>query len=457
MAIGHRIVLSSSEISEFAHSLDGHVVTSDDPGYDEARSVFNGMISRRPLVIARVAGAADVVRCIEFAQQHKLPVSIRGGGHNVAGNAVADDGLVIDFTERHSVRVDPSARAAIAEPGATWYDFDQASQGHDLATTGGLISSTGVAGFTLGGGIGWLVRKHGLACDNLVAADVVTADGSVRRASAKDDADLLWALRGGGGNFGVVTSYEFSLHPLQQVLGGVVLHPRDQAPALLRFYRDFVANAPDELTTVFAFMSSPDGHPICGVAACYAGDLADGEKVLQPLSNFGMPIVDQLGPMPYTVLQTMLDEAAPRGMLNYWKADFISAITDDAIDAFVGAANTATSPLSQVHIHHLGGAMAAVAPDATAFANREAPFVYNVIGMWPEPEGDEAGIGWGRAAFESLKPWSYGSAYVNFLGDDGHERVSSAYGANYERLANLKAVYDPGNLFRLNQNIVPAR
>jgi FAD/FMN-containing dehydrogenase len=452
-----RTVLSRTDIEQLGRRLEGRLITPDDLVYDEARAVFNGMISKHPALIARVAGTNDVVRCVEFARAHDLPLSVRGGGHNVAGNAIADGGLVIDFSERRSVAVDPSARSATSEAGATWYDFDQSTQGFGLATTGGLISSTGVAGFTLGGGIGWLVRKHGMACDNLIAADLVTADGRIVRATEHDNADLLWALRGGGGNFGIVTSFEYALHPVKELIGGVVIHPRQRARDLLRFWRDYVATAPDELTTVAALMSAPDGTPVCGIAACYAGDPSEGKRVLEPLRAFGPPIADQLAPMPYTVLQTMLDEAAPTGMRNYWKADFLRALTDDPIEQLVEAANAMRSPLSQVHIHQLGGAMARVAPEATAFANRGAAFVYNLIGMWADPGEDDAHIAWGRSSFDALKPFSSGSAYINFLGDDGHDRVTAAYASNYARLAKLKAAYDPDNVFRLNQNIVPAR
>jgi FAD/FMN-containing dehydrogenase len=278
----------------------------------------------------------------------------------------------------------------------------------------------------------------------------------VVRATEKENADVLWGLRGGGGNFGVVTSFELALHPVKELIGGIVIHPREHAPELLRFWRDYVTTTPDELTTVAALISAPDGVPICAIAACYAGDPAEGKRVLEPLRAFGPPIADQIAPMPYTVVQTMLDQAAPAGMRNYWKADFLNALTDEAIEHLVAAANAAESPLSQVHIHQLGGAMGRVSPDASAFANRGAAFVYNLIGMWAEPSEDDAHITWTRRAFESLRPTSAGSAYINFLGDDGHERIAAAYGPNYERLAELKAKLDPDNIFRLNQNIVPA-
>lgn len=436
-------------------NLDGRLIGKEDAEYDAARKVFNGMIDRRPALIARVAGTADVISAVGYARDHGLPLAIRGGGHNVAGNAVCDGGLVIDFSGLRDVRVDVDACTAKAQPGATWHDFDQATQAHALATTGGLVSGTGVAGFTLGGGIGWLVRKHGLACDNLIGADLVTAAGDLVHVSETENHDLLWGLRGGGGNFGVVTSFEFSLHPLRAVLGGLVGHPRERARDVLKFFRDFCADAPDELTMVAALMTMPEGHPAIGLAACYSGPTQDAERVIGPLRRYGPPLLDHLSVMPYTALQTMLDVTAPYGSLNYWKADFMPELTDRAIDLLVEQADAMGSPLSQVHIHQLGGVASRVAPKATAFRRRDAGFVYNLLGVWQDQSENDAHIGWTKRAFEALLPVSSGGAYVNFLGDDGQERVRDAYGANYARLAELKARYDPNNLFRLNQNIKP--
>ena len=436
-------------------TLEGRVLTPDDPDYDNARKVFNGLIDRRPALIARVAGTADVVSAVDYARDKDLPLAIRGGGHNVAGNAVCDGGMVIDFSDLREVRVDPSARTAKAQPGATWYDFDLATQAHRLATTGGLVSNTGVAGFTLGGGIGWLVRKHGLACDNLIAADVVTADGKVVRTGETENLDLLWGLRGGGGNFGVVTSFEFRLHPLGRIVGGMVAHPRDRAHDVLKFFRAYCAEAPDELTLVAAFLTTPEGHPAVAVAACYSGPTEEAERVIKPLREYGPPLVDRLAGMPYTVLQSMLDMSAPSGYLNYWKADFMAEFTDRAIDLLIEQANALRSPLSQIHIHQLGGAMGRVAPETTAFHRRDAGFVYNLIGLWKDPMQNDVHTNWAKDAFEALRPVSLGGAYVNFLGDDGQQRVRDAYGPNYRRLVELKRRYDPGNLFHLNQNIEP--
>jgi FAD/FMN-containing dehydrogenase len=432
--------------------IEGQLLRPGDDGYEQARRVFNGMVDRRPALIARCASAQDVAAVIESARQSGAPLSIRGGGHNVAGNAVAGGGVMIDLSDLRSVRVNAEAGTATAEPGATWFDFDHTTHAHGLATTGGLISSTGVAGFTLGGGIGWLVRKHGLACDNLIGAEVVTADGRMVEA----DEDLLWGLRGGGGNFGVVTSFRYQLHPLREVVGGMVAHPRDRARQVLRFFRDLCQEAPDELTLIAALMTAPDGHPAVAIAACHAGQMDEGQRILKPLREFGPPVVDHIEVMPYPVLQSALDPTAPWGSRNYWKSDFMPELSDRAIDLLVEQASGMRSPLSQVHVHHLGGAMGRRPVAATAFPSRDAGFVYNLIGCWMSPEDDEAGMAWARGAFEAMRPVSAGSAYVNFLGEEPVERVRAAYRANYERLVALKRCYDPDNLFRLNHNISPS-
>jgi FAD/FMN-containing dehydrogenase len=445
-----------ASVTEPISSIEGQVIRPGDADYHTARRVFNGMVDRRPALIARVAGADDIARAIEHARSRDLPISIRGGDHNVAGNAIADGGLVIDCSDLRDVNVDPAAMTATAQPGATWYDFDQATQGYALATTGGLISSTGVAGFTLGGGIGWLVRRHGLACDNLLEADVVTADGRRVTASANGDPDLLWALRGGGGNFGVVTRFKFQLHRLGPVAGGLLGHPRPRARDLLSFWRDFIAGAPDELTSMAALMTTPDGHPAAGIACCYCGDAEEGMRHLQPLRKFGPPVADHVEVMPYTVLQCMLDQQAPGGLRNYWKSDLVGELSDELIDALVEIADRAPSPLTQVHVHHLGGRMAGIPDGGSAFPSRGASFVYNLIGVWQDPADDDRNIAWARGAFEQLRPFSLGSAYINFLADEGEERVRAAYGPNYERLQAMKRRYDPENVFRLNHNIRPA-
>jgi FAD/FMN-containing dehydrogenase len=433
--------------------IEGQLLRPGDDAYEQARHVFNGMVDRRPALIARCARTEDVAAVVQFARETGAPLSIRGGGHNVAGNAVSDGGVMIDLSDLRSVGVDPEAATAVSEPGATWFDFDHATHAHGLATTGGLISSTGVAGFTLGGGIGWLVRKHGLASDNLVGAEVVTADGAVIQA----DEDLLWGLRGGGGNFGVVTAFTFRLHPLAQVMGGLVAHPRERAVEVLRFFRDVCADAPNELTLIAALMTTPDGHPAIGIGACHAGPSEEAERTLKPLREFGPPVMDQIGVLPYPVLQSALDPTAPWGSRNYWKSDFMPDLSDRAIDLIVEQASRMRSPLAQIHVHQLGGAMARTAPEATAFHSRKPAFVYNLIGLWMAPEDDEANIRWARESFDALRPVSAGGAYVNFMGEETSDRVRAAYGPNYERLVALKSRYDPSNLFRQNQNIPPSR
>jgi FAD/FMN-containing dehydrogenase len=364
-----------------------------------------------------------------------------------------------------SIDIDPDRRIARAQPGCSWSDLDRATHPFGLATTGGLISTTGIAGFTLGGGIGWLMRKCGLTCDNLRAAEVVTADGRVVHASAEENPDLLWGLRGGGGNFGVVTAFEYDLHPVSTVLGGLVLHPVNRAPELLRFFRKFVASAPDELTCLAAFLTAPPEpfvpaelqlQPAIAIAVCYTGDLEEGERVVQPLRAFGPPTVDVIGPMPYPVLQSMLDESAPSGLQNYWKSTFVSKLSDALIDVVVAQAAAMCSPLSAIHIHHLEGAVSRVGADATAFTQRDAAFVMNLVGTWPDPADTAANIDWVRATYDAVAPHSEAAPYINFMGDETSDRIRAAYrGDTYTRLVALKRQYDPDNLFRLNQNIRP--
>jgi FAD/FMN-containing dehydrogenase len=437
--------------------LKGQALRSEDPGYETARRVFNALIDRRPAVIVRPVDAADVAVALAYSREHGLPVAVRGGGHNVAGNAVIDGGLVIDNSHLRAVSVDPDGQTADVEPGATWSDLDRATQAHGLATTGGLISSTGVAGFTLGGGIGWLLRKHGLACDNLIEADVVTAEGRMVRAALNGDRDLLWALRGGGGNFGVVTRFRFGLHPLREVTGGLLGYPRARAIDVLRHWRDFVADAPPDLTTIAALMTAPDGHPAVGIALCHAGSHADASADVRALRSFGPPAADHVGSMPYTALQTSLDPTAPSGVRNYWKSDFMARLTDDAIEVLVRGANRMASSRSMVHIHQLGGAMSREPRAGSAFAHRGSAFVYNLIATWTEPGEDSAHISWAKTVFDELRPHSLGAAYLNFLGDDGDDRAAAAYGSSLTRLSALKRRYDPQNVFRANQNIHPAK
>jgi FAD/FMN-containing dehydrogenase len=452
-------------VRELRDDLRGELVLPGDPAYDESRSVWNGMIDRRPALVARCSGTSDVIAAVGFARRESLTVAVRGGGHNVAGNATCDGGLVIDLSPMKAARVDADARTVRAQGGLTWGELDRETQAFGLATTGGLVSSTGIAGFTLGGGIGWLMRKHGLACDNLISAEVVTADGQTVHASETNNAELLWGLRGGGGNFGVVTEFEFRLHPVSQVFGGLVAWPAEAARDVLRSWRDWVRDAPDDLCTMAVFLHGPPdpfippemhGRPIVAIACLHLDPEGNAEADVQPLRNLS-PAVDVLGPMPYTAIQSMFDAGAPRGSRNYWRSGYLDALSDDAIDAILSFTDEIPAPLGQFHIHQLGGAISRVPGGATAFGNRNAGFLTNLIGLWLDPSEDQANIERVRAASEAIGPHGTGARYVNFLADEGETGVRSAYEADtFTRLQNLKARYDPTNLFHLNQNINPA-
>jgi FAD/FMN-containing dehydrogenase len=444
-------------IEDFRNGLRGELLQPGDAGYDVARIVWNGMIDRRPALIVRCRGAADVIAAVNFAREHRLILAVRGGGHNVAGNAVCDGGLMIDLSLMKGIRVDPQAQAARAEPGVLWGELDCETQAFGLATTGGTISATGIAGLTLGGGVGWLSGKYGMAIDNLVSVDIVTADGALRHASETENPDLFWVVRGAGANFGVVTSFEYRLHPVgPMILGGLVLHPFAHAAEVLRFYRDFAASQPDELTTYAAVLTGPDGSRVIALAACYAGAVAEGERVLAPLKAHGTPLADMIGPIPYVAQQSMLDTAFPYGRQNYWKSTFVKRISDEAINAIVEFGADIPSPYSVIVIQDVHGAAARVSPTATAFSHRDAPHAIIALANWDDPADGERNIAWARGLFAAVEPHAVAAVYVNDLGhDESRERVASAYGANYERLAQLKAQYDPSNLFRMNQNIRP--
>lgn len=447
----------------------GRLIRGDDAEYDIARAVWNGAIDRRPRLIARCVGTADVVAAVRFAREHDLEIAIRGGGHNVAGTAVCDDGIVIDLSAMRGVRVDPAVRSAWVQAGALWGDVDHETQAHGLATTGGIVSHTGVAGLALGGGLGWLMRKHGLTIDNLLAVDVVTAQGERLRASEREHPDLFWALRGGGGNFGVVTSFEFRLHPVgPTVLAGPILWDASDAREVLRVYRDFVRDAPDELGTVVRFGTAPPlssipeslhWRPVLIVGTCYAGSIENGEKLLRPLRASRTPLLDLVGPSPYVGFQSALDSTVPHGWNYYWKSTYLPELRNDLIDVIAGHAFLSSSPRSYVAMFHLKGAVSRVAAGETAFGNRQASHAMTIDAVWrPGEDIGERDIAWTRELFTALGPYREG-VYVNFLGgDEDPGRVREAYGdAIYERLVGVKSTYDPDNVFHHNQNIRPRR
>jgi FAD/FMN-containing dehydrogenase len=452
--------LDAETVAALGSGLRGALIGPDDDGYNAARTVWNAMIDRRPALIARCAGVADVIDAVNFARSNGLRVAVRGGGHNVAGTAVADGALVVDLSPMKGVRVDPAARTVRAEGGVIWAEFDRETQAFGLATTGGTVSGTGVAGYTLGGGLGWLMRRYGLACDNLLSADVVTADGRFLTASETENADLFWGLRGGGGNFGVVASLEYRLHEIGTTLfAGPIFHPLPAARDVFRFYRDTVPNSPDELICHIALLTSPDGAPLTALLPTYLGPLEAGEAAVKPLRSFGTPAADLAGPMPYRAVQSMFDAAFPAGRRNYWKSGFLRGLDDDAIDTLVDGFSRAPSPSAVVFIEQLGGAMSRVPVDATAFQHRTAPYNLLLVTAWDDPAEDEANIRWARDLWTAILPQTADGVYVNYLSDtryEGENRVRAAYGPNYDRLVALKRTYDPDNLFRSNQNISPA-
>lgn len=450
------ILPDAFSVDTLSQNFKGELLLPEKKGYDEARKVWNGMIDKRPALIARCSNAGDVIQAVNFARNNNLIVSVKGGGHNVTGNAVCDNGIMIDLSLMRSVKVDPDKQVAEVQTGATWGDFDNATQKYGLACTGGLISTTGVAGLTLGGGVGWLVRKHGLSCDNLIEAEIVTADGQLLKASPKVNPELFWGIRGGGGNFGVVTSMTFKVHKLNNVVGGMILHPQNKAKEVIQFYREFMKTAPDELTLYCGLLTSPDGFPVVGYVGCYSGDPEKAEAVLKPLREFGSPIADLMQPKSYIEQQTMLDAPFPHGNRYYWKSGFLEALSDEAIDTIVSYAATVTSPYTAIILEYYGGVASREPEGGTSYPHRQAEYDLVIISNWVNSEEDEKHISWTRKFYEAMQTYSSNRVYVNALGIEGEERVKEAYGKNYQRLAALKTKYDPGNLFRLNQNIAPA-
>jgi len=457
---GRQVVLNADVIEKLRSGRrGGHLLRGDD-GYETARKIYNAMIDHRPAIIARCAGVADVIDAVNFARSNGLLVSVRGGGHNVSGNAVCDGGLMIDLSPMKSVRVDPESKTARAEPGVTWREFDHETQAFGLATTGGLVSTTGIAGLTLGGGLGWLMGNYGLACDNLISVDVVTAGGRLLTASKSRNEDLFWGLRGGGGNFGIATSFEFQLHPVGPMLGGILIHRLDKAVEALKFYDEFTRTSPDELGTFVAFATSPEGERVMAIFVCYNGAVEEGQRILKPLREFGPPLADMIGPMPYVQVQRMMDDAFPAERQNYWKSNFLKGLDTQAINVIIDHVAKAPSPHSAVAIEQFSGAVNRVGINDTAFNHRNARYNLLIVGIWTDPAAKADNVRWVRALWDAMAPYSSGGVYVNYLGqeaDEGAERVKSAYGPEkYARLVALKQKYDPTNLFRLNQNINPS-
>lgn len=457
--------MNGNSLDSLREQVRGQVITPDDAEYDAARAVHNGMIDRKPAAVVRVSQVADVIASVNFARDNSLDLAIRGGGHSAPGFGTWDDALVIDFVNTRGVRVDPAKRTARSEAGATWADFNHATHAFGLATTGGIVGTTGIAGLTLGGGIGYLSRKYGLSCDNLISADVVTADGKFLTASDSENSDLFWALRGGGGNFGVVTSLEYRLHPVDMVHVGIVVYPLEHAETVSKFYRDHMASAPEELGTFLAFALGPPvpflpeewhGKPVAVVVGMWTGDQAEGPARWQPFLDVAPVVGSMVGPMPYPALNQAFDALQPKGILSYWKADYLPELSDDAIAAHIRYGTTIPTVQTAVHLYSIDGAVQRVGQSETAFANRNMKFAPVIAAFWQEPADTDANIAWAREYAQALRPYSAPGGYINFMDGDDQGRVAENYGPNYQRLREVKAKYDPQNLFHVNQNITPA-
>ncbi len=456
--------MASMSLEALRERVQGTVVVPGDHTYDEARRVYNAMIDRRPAVVVQCRNAGDIAAAVHYARENQLDLAIRGGGHSVPGFGTVDDGVVADLSGMRTVTVDPAKQSARAEGGATWADFNEATHEFGLATTNGVISTTGVGGLTLGGGIGYLSRGFGLSCDNLIGAEVITADGQLVTANENENADLFWALRGGSGNFGVAAALEFRLHPVSEIYGGPMFFELKDGPAILSFYRDFIADAPEQFGGFPAFQIAPPlpfipedrhGEPFVAFVACWAGPLDEGERIIGKIKDVAPVVAEHVGPMPYPALNSAFDALVPSGLQHYWKANFVGELTDEAITAHMIHGPKVPVVNSTVHIYPINGAVQRVASDATAFGHRDANFATVIAGMWPDPADNEANIRWVREYSDATAPLSDEGGYVNFMAGDDQGRVRANYGANYDRLVAVKRAYDPDNLFHVNQNIQP--
>jgi FAD/FMN-containing dehydrogenase len=450
----------SQAIAEVARSFSGQLLQPADSGYEEARRVHNGLVDKRPALIGRCAGVADIRDAIELAQRLDLEVAVRGGGHNVAGRSTVDGGLMIDLAPMKGIHVDPGAYTARAQGGVTWALFNRETQLHGLATTGGVVSSTGIAGLTLGGGLGWLMGKHGLALDNLLSVDIVTADRTLLKASADENADLFWAVRGGGGNFGVAAAFEYRLHPVgPTITGGLIAYPFDRARDMFRVYRELTASAPDELMLFAGLIHAGDGSgaKLAAMVACHCGPLVEGEKAVKSVKQLGAPVVDAIGPTSYCQLNAMLDPAYPRGALNHWKSNFLAQLGDDAIDGIIDCFARCPTPMGQLLVEHFHGAVSRIGVRDTAFPHRAPGYNIVILSEWMDPAITERCVAWARDSYAALSPFMASGRFVNYLdaSDEAGDAVAAAYGPNYGRLQQLKARYDPANFFHMNQNVRP--
>ncbi len=444
-------------VTELAARFSGQLLQANDAGYDEARRVHNGLIDKRPLLIARCHGVADVVNSVKLARALELEVAVRGGGHNVAGRATIDAGLMIDLLPMKGIFVDLKTSTARAQGGVTWAEFNRETQLHGLAVTGGVVSSTGIAGLTLGGGLGWLMGKYGLALDNLRSVELVTADGEILQVNKKEYPDLFWAVRGGGGNFGIATSFEYQLYPVgPMIIGGLVAHPFDRAKELLQFFRQTTMSLPDEMTVFGGLIHSPEGAKLAAMVASHSGSLEEGEKAMRRIKEFGSPLMDTIGPIGYNELNSMLDAGYPKGALNYWKSSFLADLTDDAIDAIIESFSKCPTPMGQILLEHFHGAATRVGVTDTAFPHRKAGYNLLVLSQWLQPDDTPGCTTWARESYGQIEPFFGPGRYVNYLGDDEPgDPALAAYGPNYTRLQEIKTKYDPTNFFHMNQNIKP--